>query len=636
MSDLLRLLQTHWGYKTFRPLQEDIINNIIQKKDTLALLPTGGGKSLCYQLPALAMEGFCLVVSPLIALMQDQVVRLKHLGIDAAFLQAGMHYKDVEMTLRNMLNGPYKLLYVSPERLQSKLFREYLPEFDLSMIAVDEAHCVSQWGHDFRTDYLKIAGVRADFPQVPILALTATATKEVQDDISKQLELRKPVTYKESFKRTNIHYDIRYTDNKPGDTLKALETHGGSSIIYCRSRKQTETLAKTLGNLGVPTLAYHAGMARDKREAAQKAWMNDEVKTMAATTAFGMGIDKPDVRLVIHYDAPEDPESYYQEAGRAGRDGKEAKALALYHVNDLERLEQSTELNFPPEAYLRKVYQSVCEYLQIPIGVEPEQYYAFDLTAFCKRFNLQALPASNAIRLLEREGLWTLTDAVYNPASVRFLVDRHVLEDLYKSHPELEMICVSLLRMYGSVFYYPTPIRLAVVAKQARMNQGMAQELLLRLHQMEVIEYQLPKEGPQLYFHHLRVDSNHLLIDLTRIHTLRKRHEARTRAMMGLLTETKECRERYILSYFGEVTKVNCGHCDRCDVRDGGSTGNQIVTNLRTIMADSKPRTINQVLSGFTNDTRKQALNHLRLMLDEGEVQRTEEGLIYMKRHQTK
>jgi ATP-dependent DNA helicase RecQ len=555
------ILKQYWGYDSFRPLQKDIISSILER-DTLALLPTGGGKSLCYQVPALLKDGFCLVISPLIALMQDQVGRLKQLDIAAECIHSGMSYHEVKRMLDSAMRGAFKLLYVSPERLQTTLFKDYLPEFELNMVAIDEAHCISQWGHDFRPDYLKIAGLKETFPDVPFLALTATATADVQDDMIKQLRLHDPAVFKQSFARDNIFYDVRYSENKPGDTLKNVDTH--CSIIYCRSRKQAEAVSRYVEHAGIAAAAYHAGMKQELRESAREQWMSGQSPVMAATTAFGMGIDKPNVRMVLHYDAPEYPEAYFQEAGRAGRDGKPSVALALYNSTDIKRLRESTELQYPTEAYLRQVYQAVVEYLQIPIGAQPDQYFPFDLYDFCKKFSLQPMQAIHALKLLEQQNLWTMTDAVYRPATIQFLTDRHTLDDLARVHPELGYVTVGLLRMYNSIFYFPTPVRESAIARQLKMKMAELLPLLQRLHKMEILQYNKPSDGPQLFFHHYRVDSRHLLLDLNRIHRLRMRHEARTQAMIGFLENKTVCRERLLLDYFGEQPEKDCGHCDVC------------------------------------------------------------------------
>ena len=625
---LENILKSNWGYDSFRPLQKEIISSVLENKDTLALMPTGGGKSICYQLPALVKKGCCLVISPLIALMQDQVKRLKEQEISAACIHAGMHYKEVDRTLENMVHDAYKLLYVSPERLQSKRFREYLAAFEISFIAVDEAHCISQWGHDFRPDYLKIDELKNFFPDLPILALTATATTEVKEDIIHQLQLRSPQIFTQSFKRDNIFYEIKYSDNKTGDTIKAVQQHAGSTIIYCRSRKQTEILSKVLKDHNVKAVSYHAGMSKEKRENAQQAWMESESSIMVATTAFGMGIDKPDVRLIVHYDAPEHPEAYYQEVGRAGRDGKPSNALALYNSADVQKLYASTQIQFPPEAFLKQVYQGVCEYLQIPIGVEPHQSYTFDLSDFCRKFNLPPVQTSHALRLLEQEELWTLTEAVFHPATIEFKTDRHELDQLNQTNPDLGYVTTSLLRLYGSIFFYPTTVRLAAIAKQTRLKQEDVRKYLLQLHRMGILEYEEPKEGQQLFFHHLRVDSNHLLIDLNRIHLLRKKHEARTDAMLEFLQQKSTCRERFLLNYFGEKEHKDCGHCDICISKNTKrKSDSDLQKKLLDLLHKLKNSTLEQLTDAFPSHEKEMVIGIIRQMMDAQKVTRNDQGL---------
>jgi ATP-dependent DNA helicase RecQ len=623
-----QILKEYWGYDNFRPLQRDIIDSVLENKDTLALLPTGGGKSICYQVPALMKEGVCLVISPLIALMQDQVHRLKQLNIRAECIHSGLHFNDVRRILDNTVQGGYKLLYISPERLQTELFKDYLPEFDVNLIAVDEAHCISQWGHDFRPDYMTIATVRDIFPDTPILALTATATKDVRADIVKQLELTNPTIFKQSFARDNIFYDIRYSENKDGDTLK--NAGKGCSIIYTRSRKQTEAISKYLSLSGVNAIPYHAGMAKEKREEAQNKWMNNETPVMTATTAFGMGIDKPDVRMVLHYDAPEHLEAYYQEAGRAGRDGKPSMALGLYNSTDIKRLADSTGLQYPSETYLRQVYQAVSEYLQIPISAEPDRYYHFDVFDFCQKFSLKVNNAIPALKLLEREGLWTLSEAVYSPATVQFTTDRHVLDSISQTHPHLGYVIIGLLRMYGTIFHFPTHIRETAVAKQLKMKKEEIEQALEQMDNMELLRYNKPGEGPQLFFHHYRVDSRYLNIDLERIAALRKRHETRTEAMIRFLENKTICRERILLIYFGEEVKKDCGHCDVCRGKQSANKSNKEIHKelLETIKIKRKV-SIKELVDFYPDPTirQDQLLAVIREMLDHG-ILEIDNGLI--------
>lgn len=622
-----QILKQYWGYNGFRPLQQEIIESILAGRDTLALLPTGGGKSLCYQVPALAQPGLCLVISPLIALMQDQVKRLKSLEIPAECIHSGMHYMDVKRILENTVQRAYKLLYVSPERLQTGLFLEYLPAFDLRMIAVDEAHCISQWGHDFRPDYLKIAFLKDIFKTIPVLALTASATPVVQEDIITQLQLERPAIFLQSFERVNITYEVCYSENKNRDVADFLKTSTGASIIYCRSRRQTEALSKHLAQHDIPSLFYHAGMSREKRENAQQAWMNDEVKTMIATTAFGMGIDKPDVRAVIHYDAPEHLEAYYQETGRAGRDGKTATALALYNQTDINRLVDSTGIQFPPETYLRQVYQSVAEYLQIPIGTEPHQYYPFDLQDFCKKFGLQAVPASHALRLLEQEDLWTITEAAFHPAAIFITATRNELDELAVTYPDLGMVVTILLRLYGTLFSHPTAIYLPVIARQLKIKQELAEQFIYKLQDMEILEYRKPLDKPQLFFHHYRVDSRHLLIDMKRITRLRQQHESRTKAMVHFLKNDNICRNRVLLSYFGEKPGKDCMHCDICAAKHTISRQPEKTLRENILqLLEKETITIHELDTHFPPAIRTQITALIRAMIDEGSLRLSPNG----------
>ena len=619
------ILKKYWGYDGFRPLQKDIIDSVLAGNDTFALLPTGGGKSVCYQVPALMMEGVCLVISPLIALMQDQVSRLEQLDIPAAAIHSGMYFNEVRQILENAINGDYKLLYVSPERLQTSLFQDHMYKLDVRLIAVDEAHCISQWGHDFRPDYLKIAELRDMYKRTPMLALTASATEEIKEDIATCLKLKHPNYFKQSFARSNIFYSVAYSENKNKDIEDNLND---CSIIYCRSRKQTEAIGRHLQQEGILTAVYHAGMSKSDRDKAQEEWMSDNAAVMVATTAFGMGIDKPDVRTVLHYDAPEHIEAWYQEAGRAGRDGKRSFALTLYNSTDIKRLTESSALQFPPEAYLKKVYQSVAEYLQIPIGCEPHKYYSFDISDFCDKFSLQLTQVIYAMKLLEREGLWTMTEAVHAPSTVQFITDRHVLDNMATSHPKMQYVAVGLLRMYNTIFHFPTHIREFAIARQLRLQYDEVVHMLWQMHRMGLIEYNKAGEGPQLFFHSYRVDSAGLKIDLNRIHLLRKRHEMRTEKMLSFLYNDSICRERFVLQYFGETDAKDCGHCDICKKLKGTQTDTDAIKQqlFRLLMKGGK--TLVQLTENYEGTDKQTATEMIRTMMDEGIVMMDEDGLV--------
>ncbi len=600
-------------------MQHDIISSILAGRDTLALMPTGGGKSLCFQVPALVLNGLTIVVSPLIALMQDQVSRLQQMGVAAACLHSGMHYNEVKQMLASAVEGAYKLLYISPERLQTRTFKDYLQEMEVSLVAVDEAHCISQWGHDFRPAYTGIASIRDFFPRVPILALTATATPLVQQDIATQLGMSEPAVFKMSFARDNIFYQVNYSDDKNADTVQGIGD--ACTIVYCRSRRQTETTGAMLSRNGRNAAVYHAGLARARRDEAQQMWMENRCPVMVATTAFGMGIDKPDVRTVVHYDAPEHLEGYYQEAGRAGRDGQPSRAVAFYNSGDIQRLRESTALQYPPDAYLRQVYQAVVEYLQVPISAQPDRYFSFDLADFCSKFKLLASHAVHALKLLEREGLWTMTDAVYSPATVQFTADRHTLDGLYDINPRLGFVSVGLLRMYNSIFHYPTAIRETAVARQLKMQADDVVRCLEQLAAMGVLEYSRPGEGPQLFFHHYRVDSRHLIINHKRINKLRQQHDERTEAMISFLENQNVCRQQLLLRYFGEQLAGDCGHCDVCSRRQRKPLNEVALRNdlLKHIKQHSDLQ-LNTLISSYPAADAPDVISTLRRMIDEGVV----------------
>ncbi len=619
------ILKEYWGYDAFRPLQREIIASVMADRDTLALLPTGGGKSICYQVPALMRDGCCLVISPLIALMQDQVGRLQELNIPAAALHSGMGHTEVKQILEDAVNGRYKLLYVSPERLHTYVFEDYLYQMDLNLIAIDEAHCVSQWGHDFRPDYLRIAELKELFRNTPMLALTATATIDMQQDIAIQLKLNNPHFYKQSFARNNIFYAVYYSENKNADTINDINE---CSIVYCRSRKQTESVGRYLRQKDISSAVYHAGMSKDDRMAAQEQWMTNAASVMVATTAFGMGIDKPDVRTVIHYDAPEHLEAWYQEAGRAGRDGQRSFAGTLYNSTDIKRLEESTSLQYPPEAYLRLVYQGVAEYLQIPTGTEPYKYYPFDITDFCHKFDLQLTQTIYAMRLLEREGLWTMTEAVYLPSTVQFTTDRSVLDNIGASHPELHYIIVGLLRMYNTIFHYPTHIREFAVARRLRMKHERIISALQTMHSMGLLEYNAQGEGPQLFFHHRRVDSSHLIIDMNRITLLKQRHEQRTQKMLNFLYNKEVCREKFVLSYFGEAEATDCGHCDICRSKKAAPQPAATLKQQLFRHLTEGTHTLAAILTTHTDADKQQLTQIVRSLIDEGIAEMTTTGII--------
>jgi ATP-dependent DNA helicase RecQ len=621
-ESLLHLLHAHWGYDDFRPLQEEIIGSVLEGRDTLALLPTGGGKSLCYQLPAIALPGCCLVISPLIALMEDQVAQLLQRNIPAAALHAGIKGQSLDAMIHDARQGYYKLIYCSPESLQSRQFAAIASYLDLKLIAVDEAHCVSQWGHDFRPEYLELAAFRKNFPRVPVLALTASATPLVAKDIQQHLAFRNGHIYRQSFARRNIYYHVRPAENKLGEVIKALQECEGSSIIYCRTRKQTELVSKRLSEEGVRAGHYHAGLKPEARAEAQEAWMIGASQAIVATTAFGMGIDKADVRLVVHYDVPENLEAWYQETGRAGRDGKPAKALTLFNPADLRQLKTSTKTQYPDSAYLRTVYQAVVEYLQVPIGAQPDRYFPFELADFCKKFSLKTTSAMPALRLLAREGLWTLTETVFQPPTVRFLVERQVVDGLSRRYPTLGAVSTAILRLYTGVFQYPVPVHIAAVTKKLQWKRAHVLKALEQLSGMGIIEWEPVAEGPQLYFHHYRVDSKHLILNSERLKLLRTRHEERTVSMLRFLEDDMQCRGNAIENYFGEATKSPCGHCNVCKKPEETKTPADLKEQIiLAVQVASDSVSLVQLSSQFRHAEQTVLMMTLRKMVESGKLE---------------
>lgn len=566
----------------------------------------------------MAQEGFCLVVSPLIALMQDQVLQLNRQGIDAVFLHAGMPSRQVNDILYQAATGTYKLLYVAPERLQSEAFQDYVQDFKLNLIAVDEAHCISQWGHDFRPAYRKIHTLRTYFPKVPVLALTASATEQVQQDIREQLQLRSPAVFRQSIVRNNLYYHIRYTENKPVDTARLFTSVKGSGILYCRSRKRCVETAIHLKEEGLDTGIYHAGMEREERELAQKQWTASNHKVICATTAFGMGINKPDVRTVAHYDAPEYLESYYQEAGRAGRDGLKAHAVLLYDNRDILRLQESTAINYPPEAYIREVYRLVGDYLGMPVGKGFEEQQSFDAVDFAHTFGLETLKTLSAIRLLDREGFWQWNENAAANTWVQFTTDRQTLAYLERSEPKLSYVTTGLLRLFGSIFHFPTIIREYEVSKRLRIEKEQLDRALQRLSALGVIAYQPALAGGTLYWLHHRMAPAQLRLDTGRIDRLRAAHEERLQAMIRYLQEDRVCRNVQLARYFGEADIAPCGGCDVCRKNKQSDhvskdTGEAILAMIR----DRQQTTLDELAAAFAHVSKAALTDFVRVLHDE-------------------
>ncbi|RNI28142.1 RecQ family ATP-dependent DNA helicase [Rufibacter immobilis] len=565
MADIQAILKQYWGHEAFRPGQEDIINSVLAGNDTLAILPTGGGKSVCFQVPAMAMEGVCLVVSPLIALMKDQVENLKKRGISAAALHAGQPERERDLILDNCVFGVTKFLYLSPERLQTELFLARVKRMNVNLIAVDEAHCISQWGYDFRPPYLEIAKLREVLPAIPVLALTASATEAVKTDIQEKLQFRKQQVFQQSFARKNLSYSVLPTEDKEGRLREILQKMPGTAIVYVRNRRRTLELAQWLQKQGVKAAAYHAGLPHQTRATAQTDWIQDRVRVIVATNAFGMGIDKPDVRLVVHLDLPDSLEAYYQEVGRAGRDGKYSYATVLLGPEDAPLLLKKTEEAYPPVETVKRVYQALANFYQLATGSGAFQSFDFDLAHFCRTYQLSPVEAHYSLKQLESEGLLQLNEGFYSPSKVSFLLSNTQLYEFQILNETLEPIIKGLLRLYGGEMFRDfVKISEAGLAKHLALPEASIRQQLQHLHQRKVLVYEPQHDGPQVQFTAPRFSADALPIDHKRLQLFRERAVGKAQAVVAFMQNRKQCRTLQILAYFGEQSTEPCRICDYC------------------------------------------------------------------------
>jgi len=564
LSDIQKILKEFWGYDSFRPLQEDVIESILANKDTLALMPTGGGKSLCYQVPGLAKDGLCLVISPLIALMKDQVENLRRKNITAFAIYSGMSRAEVINTLKVATNSNCKFLYVSPERLETNLFKEYLPGMHINLVAVDEAHCISQWGYDFRPPYLRIAALREELKDVPVIALTASATKEVQDDICEKLQFKEKNIFRQSFERKNLSYSVFKVDSKINKVIEILTKVEGSAIVYCKSRKRTKEISELLQLQNIVADFYHAGLPQEERNKRQGDWIKNKTRVIVCTNAFGMGIDKPDVRSVIHADVPDCLENYYQEAGRAGRDGEKSFAVLLFDDNDITELEGLAAIRYPSLDDMKNVYQSVANYLQIPASSGEGNYFDFDINDFIKKFKLNTHTTIYSLKALEQDNWLSLNEQVFLPSKIKFTTTKQALYDFETSHPELEPAIKALLRGYEGIFDFPTSISEVVLIRLLKKDVEEIKKDLSQLTRFGIINYEPQKDSPQLYFPRNRVRVEDLSINMDLYHKRKEKFIARVKNIVQYVQELVTCRSKMIGSYFGDNKLHNCKVCDNC------------------------------------------------------------------------
>ena len=622
MQNPKTILNQYWGFDNFRPLQEEIINSILNGQDTLALLPTGGGKSICFQVPALCKDGICIVVSPLIALMHDQVDNLKRRGIPAIAITSAMRKRELDIALDNCVYGKIKFLYLSPERLQTELARVRIGKMKVNMIAVDEAHCISQWGYDFRPPYLQVADLREICPDVPVLALTATAIPKVVTDIQEQLLFKTKNVFQSSFLRSNLAYTVKKTEDKISPLIKLSQQTDGSGIVYARSRRKTMEVASLLSKNNVAATFYHAGLSPEERTKRQKQWLTGECKVIVATNAFGMGIDKSDVRFVVHLDLPDSPEAYFQEAGRAGRDGKPAAALLFYNPKNLDDLERNFEASFPPLSEIKRTYQALSNMYEVPVGSGAGMTLIFDQEKLCKTYKLEAIKVFHSLNFLEKEGYIAVNDAVFTPARLKMITNNETLYRFQVENPKLEGFIKSLLRMYAGLFDEYVRIVEKDIAKRANMTELEVKRVLKDLEQRDLLNYIPQNDRPLFTFLLPRVDAKKLYIAPEHLIERKKITSLRIKAMISYISGDAVCRQAQLLAYFGELNVEHCGVCDSCIKKTSHNKkiSRDVTTTKLVKLLSSSPKKIAELNDLFPEISTTELTFVVRQLLDAGRI----------------
>ncbi|MFR9166201.1 MAG: ATP-dependent DNA helicase RecQ [Dysgonomonas sp.] len=624
MDKYHEILNKYWGYTSFRPLQEEIIHSVGKGRDTLGLMPTGGGKSLTFQVPAMTMNGICLVVTPLIALMKDQVDNLKSRNIKALAVYSGMSYREILTTLENAILGDYKFLYVSPERLATELFLSKLKDMNVCFLVVDEAHCISQWGYDFRPSYLNIANIREYLPNVPVLALTATATPDVVDDIQDKLHFKEKNVFRKSFERKNLDYSVQFSENKTDSLCRILADIRGSSIVYVRSRQKTKEIAADLFKNGFTADFYHAGLNDADKTRKQNAWKNGECRVIVSTNAFGMGIDKPDVRSVIHLDLPNSVEEYFQEAGRAGRDEQESFAVILYNKNDSTKLKKRISDEFPERDMIVKVYEHLAYYLQIAEGYGMGTVYDFNLQEFCYAYKLPLMQAHSALKILDLAGYIEYTEEVENRSRLMITVYREELYQ-YDFDADTDQLINTVLRLYTGVFTDYAYIDEALIAVRLNKNRQEIYEALKSLSKRKIIDYIPHKKTPFIIYKQPRTDTKYLHISKDVYELRKKRFSKRIESMIEYVERDDVCRSRMLLTYFGEKNISDCGHCDVCLNRSKiaitAELFQEIFGKIQSLLKERQALDIKEIterLSPYHDE--QTVIKVIRFQLDEGQM----------------
>ncbi len=622
------ILKKYWGYDSFRDKQEEIIASVLEGKDTLGLLPTGGGKSLTFQVPSMLIDGITIVITPLVSLMKDQVDNLRKRGIKAVYIHSGLRYREIQNAIDKCIYGNYKFLYISPERLSSDSFLDSLRLMPVSLLVVDEAHCISQWGYDFRPAYLKIAVVRSMFPDIPVLALTASATKEVVADIMAKLEFRSDNVVRKSFRRENLHYIVRFTENKLNRLIKILSTTTGSCIVYARSRNKTKLIAEALQQEHFKADYYHAGLSSEEKKDKQEKWQRNEIKIIVATNAFGMGIDKPDVRIVAHIDVPNSIEEYYQEAGRAGRDQKKAYAVMLSSPHDKSTLKRRISDAFPPKDTIREIYVRVCNYLEVGIGEGFEQMYEFNFNLFCSTFKYPPVIVHSALTLLTQLQYFQYIEEMETQSRIMILVDKSQLYNIPNATSVNDAVLEAILRNYTGLYSDYIFIDEASIAYKHKFNLNDVFETLIFLNRQHIIHYIPRRRTPYIFFTCSRIEPKHLEITKEIYDVGKKRLEDRINAMIGYAFNTDRCRESLILKYFDEPTVCDCGRCDVCiEKRHKKSDNIQEIQDGIFYMLSLKPRTLQEFTETLSFNG-SSIIDMLRFLSGEGKIT-LKDGVFY-------